>query len=269
LHGRRGDRRLRARPGDAIGSRIARTGRQQDHQAKNNDRAHGRILRQLPALCPPPAQPSSHMALARLNQPRHLAVSNVTAAIHGKPANRGCSVRLSLIICSLAATLVAGCDRTAPPSASSGPAFDPLAFFTGHTHSWGVVENRSGAPTEWVVTDSHGEKDGTDRLRMVQHLSFQDGSAQQRDWTLWRTGPDRFEATANDMIGSATGQVDGNIFHWQWVLARSPGNSLMDVTMSQWMYRLADGSVMIRTTVSKFGIVLAEVSEQFTHPGDG
>jgi hypothetical protein len=32
------------------------------------------------------------------------------------------------------------------------------------------------------------------------------------------------------------------------------------------MYRLADGSVMIRTTISKLGIILAEVTEDFTHP---
>ena len=129
-----------------------------------------------------------------------------------------------------------------------------------------MIENRSGAPTEWVVTDSNGQKDGNDRLRMVQHLSFQDGTTQERDWTLWRSGPDRFEATANDMVGSAKGTADSSVFNWQWVLARSPGNPVMDVTMKQWMYRLADGSVMIRTTVSKFGIILAEVSEQFTHP---
>jgi len=175
-------------------------------------------------------------------------------------------VRLSLLAVCVATTLVASCDRTAKPSAGIGAAFDPIAFFEGHTHSWGVIESRSGAPTEHVVTDSHGERDGTDRLRMVQHLSFQDGTTQDRNWTLWRSGPDQFDATANDMVGTAKGTADGNIFHWTWVLARSPGNALMNVTMSQWMYRLADGSVMIRTTVSKLGIIVAEVSEQFTHP---
>ena len=101
---------------------------------------------------------------------------------------------------------------------------------------------------------------------MVQHLSFQDGTKQERDWVLKATGSDRFEATANDMVGSAIGESVGNIFHWQWVLARSPGNPLTEVTMQQWMYRLDDGSVMIRTTVSKLGIILAEVTEHFAHP---
>lgn len=178
-------------------------------------------------------------------------------------------MRLSLLACCLAATLVAGCARDTHPSVGSGPPFDPIAFFTGHTHSWGVVESRSGAPTEWVMTDSHGQQTSTGRLTMAQTLSFQDGTKQQRDWTLWRTGPGQFEATANDMAGSAKGTSDGNVFHWQWVLQRHPGNALMNVTMSQWMYRLDDGSVMIRTTVSKFGIILAEVSEHFTHSENG
>jgi hypothetical protein len=39
------------------------------------------------------------------------------------------------------------------------------------------------------------------------------------------------------------------------------------MTMDQWMYRLDDGSVMIRTAISKFGFILAEVSEQFEQEG--
>jgi hypothetical protein len=33
--------------------------------------------------------------------------------------------------------------------------------------------------------------------------------------------------------------------------------------MDQWMYRMDDGSVMIGTVVTKFGIRLVEVSEVF------
>lgn len=169
----------------------------------------------------------------------------------------------------LAALLVTGCDRSPDPPAGSGPPFDPVTFFDGHTKSWGVVEDRSGAPSEWIVTDSHGEKQGPDHLTMQQHLTFQDGTTQERDWTLWRSGPAQFDATANDMIGIAKGTADGNIFHWQWVLARGPANGLLNVTMNQWMYRMADGSVMIRSTISKLDVILAEVTEQFTHPAAG
>jgi len=176
---------------------------------------------------------------------------------------------LLLLIACAAINLLNGCARLHPPPTlgESGAIFDPVAFFNGHLRSWGVVEKRSGAPTGWVVTDCEGHADGPDRLRMVQHLSFQDAPAQERTWTLWRTGSHRFEATANDMVGSATGEADGRAFHWTWVLAKSSGQRPFDVTMDQWMYRLDDGSVMIRTTISKLGIILAEVSEQFIRTG--
>jgi hypothetical protein len=179
-------------------------------------------------------------------------------------------VRLPIVALYIVAIL-AGCARKpeVPVSTDSSPAFDPVAFFDGHTRSWGVVESRSGAPTQRIVTDTYGAQDGTGRLRMAQRLSFQDGTTQERNWVLWRSGQDQFDATANDMVGTAKGQADGSIFHWQWVLARSPGNALMNVTMQQWMYLMQDGSVTIRTTISKLGFIVAEVTEQFTHPEKG
>jgi Protein of unknown function (DUF3833) len=180
-------------------------------------------------------------------------------------------VRFPQLALALATILAAGCAResTMPVSTDGSPPFDPVAFFDGQTRSWGVIESRFGVSTERIVTDGHGQRDGTERLRMVQHLSFQDGTTQERDWTLWRSGPDQFKATANDMVGTAEGEAHGRVFHWRWVLARSPGNRLMNVTMQQWMYRMEDGSVTVRTTVSKLGFVVAEVTERFTHPEKG
>jgi hypothetical protein len=47
------------------------------------------------------------------------------------------------------------------------------------------------------------------------------------------------------------------------VLETRPGNPLLDVTMDQFMFRMDDGSVMIRTVVTKFGVRVVEVSERF------
>ena len=176
-------------------------------------------------------------------------------------------MRLSIqILCTVTSLTV--CGAILSPSAADEPVapFDPMVFFDGHTLSRGVVEDRSGAPTEEITTESHASIDAANRLHMEQHLIFRDGKAQNRTWTVWRTGPHRFAANASDMVGTATGETHGRMFHWQWVLARSPGNPLMNVTMEQWMYGLDDGSAMIRTTIGKFGIILAEVTEHFSHP---
>jgi hypothetical protein len=164
----------------------------------------------------------------------------------------------------LAATLL-GCSSPLPVSSfgATGPAFDPLRFFTGHVRSWGVLEDRSGQPTSIVATDCTGEADGPDGLHMTQRLLVGQDAPVTREWRMRRTGPGTYEATANDMVGAATGQASGRAFHWQWTLALSPGNALKNVAMDQWWYLLDDGSMLNRTTVRKLGIIAAEVTEHF------
>ena len=66
------------------------------------------------------------------------------------------------------------------------------------------------------------------------------------------------------MIGTIEGESQGNAFHWRFTLALSPGNPLGNVSMSQWMYLQPDGRTMINhSTIRKFGIVVAQVTEQF------
>ncbi len=170
-------------------------------------------------------------------------------------------------IAVLAACLsLAGCAKPMPVAgfAATRPSFDPLAYWTGHTHSWGVIETPSGAPSEIVQTDCLGEPEGPDGLHMRQTLTEGDGTVTHRDWHLRRLGGGRFTATANDMVGTAEGTAVGRVFHWRWVWATHPGNPLLNVTMSQWMYGMPDGTMMNRTVISKLGVTVAEVSEQFS-----
>ena len=167
----------------------------------------------------------------------------------------------------LLAVALDACSDPVPITHFAGtiPEFDPVTFFTGHTVSWGVLENRSGQPTGIVTTDCQGTAEGADGLHMVQHLTMPDGATQARDWHMRRIAPHQFEATANDMVGTARGEAQGRVFHWRWVLATAPGNSLRNVVMNQWMYYEPDGSMVNRTTIRKLGIILVEVTEQFQH----
>ncbi len=165
--------------------------------------------------------------------------------------------------CLLAFLLLAACSKPLPVQHFVGtkPDFDPVVFWAGHHASWGVVENRAGEPTDTVQTDCVGTPEASG-LHMVQTLKLGDGTVQHRDWHLRRDGQ-AFVATANDMVGEARGAAAGRVFHWSFVLATRPGNALFNVTFDQWMYLLDDGSMMNRTTVRKFGVIIAEVSEVF------
>ena len=125
-----------------------------------------------------------------------------------------------------------------------------------------MVENRDGEPTSIITTTTDGVPEGAGGLHMVQHVRH-DGEDTVRDWHVRRLAGGVFEATANDLVGTARGTPSGRMLHWTWTLATKPGNGLYDVTMDQWMYLADDGTLMNRTTISKLGVRLAGVSEQF------
>ena len=171
---------------------------------------------------------------------------------------RGASTAACLVLA------LAGCSDPLPITAfPAPPSFDPVRFFAGTIQSWGVLENRSGQPTEIVTTDGVGEADGADRVHFLQHLYVGNEPAMTRDWHFRRVAPGRFDGTANDMVGTAHGQGSGRAFHWTWTLALHPGNPLTNVTMDQWWYGLDDGSMLNRTIITKLGVVVAEVTEHF------
>ena len=164
---------------------------------------------------------------------------------------------------------LAGCAGQLPPAAfdNAGPAINPLQFFTGHVSSWGVEENRSGQPIAIVTTDCDGTVTGPHSIRMVQVLHIGKAPPQTRIWQFRQTGPHSFIATANDMSGTAHGIASGPEFHWSWVLETHPRDPLANVTMSQYMYEMSDGSVVIRTVASKLDITLLQVTERFKKTG--
>ena len=143
------------------------------------------------------------------------------------------------------------------------PVLNPIQFFTGRTRSSGVMETRRGAPIQRVTTETIGRREGN-LLELEQDLHFGDGPKQSRSWRIREIDPHHFEATANDIIGVARGEAYGNVFHWTFTLALSPGNPLLNVRMSQWMYLQPDGRTLINhTTIRKVGIVVTQVTEQF------
>ena len=155
-----------------------------------------------------------------------------------------------------------------PPEAftSTTPPFDPITFWTGHTDSWGVIENLDGAPTSIITTATDGTVEGPDGLHMIQHVT-DNGETTTRDWHIRRLAHNQFQATANDVVGTAHGSPSGRTLHWTWTLAAKPGSSLFNVTMNQWLYLSDNGTLLVRTVVSKLDIRLAEISEQFVKRG--
>ena len=65
----------------------------------------------------------------------------------------------------------------------------------------------------------HVEIDGDvvgDTLTLHERFVYDDGEKQQRIWRIRRTGDNRYQGTAGDIEGVASGQAAGNAFHWRY-----------------------------------------------------
>ena len=167
-------------------------------------------------------------------------------------------------VCLAAVAVLSGC-ASLPPERFAGarPVLDPMAYFAGHTHSWGVFENRAGEPSRRFTTDCHGYREGG-TLVLDQTFAYEDGRTQQRHWRIRRVDAHRYEATANDVVGTGTGEAYGNAFHWEYTVALKPGNPLFNVRLNQWMYLQPDGrTVLNRGSVKLFGVEAAQIAESF------
>lgn len=171
---------------------------------------------------------------------------------------------LRFLICLCGMLLLGGCASALKPGAfaKTSPVFDPVKFWTGHSNSWGVIENLNGAPTEIITTTTAGTPEGNGGLHMIQHIMTK-GKPTVRDWHIHALGHGRYEATASDMVGSAYGSPSGRTLHWTWTLALRPGDCLFNVQLDQWMYLADNHTLLVRTIVTKLGIRLAEISETF------
>lgn len=113
------------------------------------------------------------------------------------------------------------------------------------------------------TTSAVGQRE-SDALVLQQHFTFADGRTQDRGWRVRRLDAHRYEATANDVIGTARGEVFGATFHWRYTVALAPGNPLSHVVLEQWMTLLPDRrTVLNRGIIRKWGLRVGSVSEVF------
>lgn len=173
---------------------------------------------------------------------------------------------ITFVRCTLlaAGALLGACSSMQPREfAGTAPAFAPERYFEGGTSSRGFFETRSGAPRMAFATSAVGHRDG-DALVLQQHFTFADGRTQDRRWHIRHLDAHRYEATANDVVGTARGEVHGATFHWRYTVALSPQNPLSHVALEQWMTLQPDRrTVLNRGIIRKWGVRLGSVSEVF------
>lgn len=169
---------------------------------------------------------------------------------------RGRQTALIAGVCSLAAACASSLPLT---TFDTGPSMRPEVFFSGRTSSWGVLANRSGAPSRWLTVHGQGAAlhDGT--FRLDQTVAYDNGKVETRTWMMHRVDDHRYEASLTDAGGPVRGEVYGNLFHLTYPLKGAPGS------MEQWMYLQGDGrTVLNEASVRVLGVTVLRLSERIS-----
>ena len=141
------------------------------------------------------------------------------------------------------------------------PTLDLARYFDGTVDGWGMFQDRSGKVVKrfYVRIDARWEgNQGT----LDEHFEFSDGTRENRVWKLVKNG-DRYTGAAGDVVGTATGSAAGNALSWNYVLAVPVDGRTWHVDMDDWMYLIDDRTMLNRTTMSKFGFKVGEVTLSF------
>ena len=170
------------------------------------------------------------------------------------------SYRPFLLLSAVALTGCAGVDVA--QYQQERPELHLEEYFNGTIDGWGMFQERDGTVARRfkVVIDASWEGD---EGILDEAFFFSDGSTQRRVWYLTCHADGRYTGTADDVVGTASGQVSGNALHWTYTLRLPVGEKVYEVTFDDWMYLQQDGILLNRAVMKKFGIRLGEVTLAF------
>ncbi len=163
---------------------------------------------------------------------------------------------------ALLALLMSGCAAVGVDTyRGEKPALDLAQYFNGTIDGWGMFQDRSGKVLKrfHVVIDARWTgNEGT----LDEKFEYADGTRENRVWTLRKDG-DRYTGTAGDVVGIAQGSAAGNALRWTYVLALPVDGTTWHMDMDDWMFLIDDTTMLNRTTMSKFGVEVGQVTLSF------
>ena len=167
---------------------------------------------------------------------------------------------------ALLALSLSGC---AGPSvsdyAAEQPALDLSRYFNGTVTAHGLFTDRDGQVVKRfsvLMTCSWQGDEGV----LDEDFIYADGTKQKRVWRLKKLGGGRYSGTADDVVGTASGETAGNAFNWKYTLSLPVDGKVYEVQFDDWMYLMDDKVMLNKAAMSKFGIRLGEVTLAFYKP---
>ena len=172
--------------------------------------------------------------------------------------------RLTLALAALATALLTACASAPAPAdyATEKPALDLATYFNGDLVAHGLFTDRSGKVARRFTVAMKGTWTGNDGV-LDEHFTYSDGKKERRIWRLKKLPDGRYTGQADDVLGTAQGQVAGNALQWKYTLRLPVDDKVYEVQFDDWMYLMDERVMLNKAQMSKFGIHLGEVTLSF------
>ncbi|WP_426201136.1 DUF3833 domain-containing protein [Pseudomonas sp. TWP3-1] len=152
--------------------------------------------------------------------------------------------------------------------ADQKPALSLEDFFSRPVKAWGMFQKSNGEVTKRFGVDIVSRREDGN-LILDERFLYSDGTRQRRVWTLTPEGQGRWSGRADDVVGVAKGQIAGNTLHWRYRLNLPVDDSTYEMSMDDWMYLMDEDTLINRTSMSKLGVEVGQVTLFFRRQSAG
>ena len=173
----------------------------------------------------------------------------------------------ALVTLGLLAGLSACARKDVATLADRQPPLDLADFFAGDSVAYGIFEDRFGNLRRQFRVNMTGTVEG-DTLTLVEDFLYDDGERADRTWVIRRTGVKadgsvRYEGSAADVSGKASGRIAGNALNWEYDVVLEMSGRSVEVHFDDWIYRQDEDVAINRAFISKFGLEIGSVTIVF------
>lgn len=150
-------------------------------------------------------------------------------------------------------------------SQEGSPGVSLETFFDGTTRAVGLIEDRFGKLRRTFTVKIKGAWNGQE-LTLDEHFTFDDGQIETRRWTISASGDTTYIGQSDDIVDLALGHKHQSTVHWTYHMTLPIGRGQIEVRADDRMYFMNPHLMLNRSTLSKFGLTLAEITLCF-HKG--
>ena len=136
------------------------------------------------------------------------------------------------------------------------PAFIPERFFVGRIEGWGILENPLGGLQARFTVRANGKvAPGGQTIAFTETWTMDNGIVETLAWSIAIAGDGSYVGSEPHLVGKATGQLDGDAFHWTYSrMTPQASGERVSLNFDDWFYMIDERVCIVRGTAGRIGL---------------